>query len=505
MSLLGLDIGTSGCKAGIFDEDGNMVEFAYQEYSLYFPEEGLIEIVIENVRDSVIAVIGRVCEKVSRDDISAIGITSLGDVIVAIDSDGNAVHNAIVDIDPRGKNECQRLIDVLGVNRIYEITGIPPVWMNSICKIMWLQENIPEICEKTWKYLCFEDLAIMWLGAEPAIDYSLASRTMAFDLSDKIWSDEILSVARLTPNAFAGIYPSGHVIGAVDKRAADEFGLEAGIPIVSGAHDWICAMLAAGVISEDKIVADVTGTMEGILVACEEPLIEDHALKAGYSTYCHALPDMYVLMGFLSTAGILLRWYRDNLSDGEWEAARNQHRDVYDIIIEHALRGKHRMMVVPHFAGCGTPYFDPIQTGAIIGLTLDVSTNDIAKGILEGLAFELRLNLNHFAELGREIDEIRAVGGGSKSHRWLQLKADITGREVKAPLIHEASCKGAALLAGYATGVFASMEEGVRCWLKDWITFKPRLSLQENYDRRYAQYLRVRDYVKALNQSLGAT
>jgi xylulokinase len=456
----------------------------------------------ERVKKSVQSVIHQVCNSETRNKIEAIGITSLGDVIAPVDESGHSLHNPIVDFDPRGKDECEELIAVFGADRIYETTGIPPTWMNSICKIMWIAKNHSSVLEKTWKFLCFEDLVMVWLGIEPAIDYSLASRTMAFDLQKKEWSQEILHLAGLDSSQFATTTPSGVIVGNVGQEEGKTHNLRPGTPIVSGAHDWVCASLGAGVISENEIAADVTGTMEGILIASDQPLFAHKARQAGYSNFCHAVPGKYMIMGFLSTAGAIFQWYRDNFAFKEQEEARLSQKEVYEVIIQNASRNENKLLVIPHFSGSGTPYFDPIQAGTIFGLTLDSTSREIVGGILEGLAFELRLNLDLFSEFGRPIEEIRVVGGGAKSNKWLQLKADITGRKVRTPSVVEASCKGAAMLAGYGIGKF-SIEEGVNNWLQNWQEFIPNPNASSKYDKRYSQYTHLRTSIKSLYEDLG--
>ena len=503
MCLLGLDIGTSGCKAGIFDSEGNPVAFAYKEYPLHFPGEGLMEMDIQQVKASLKSVVSTVCKEISNKSIEGIGITSLGDVITAVDSTGQAVHNPIVDFDPRGRRECQELVDALGADYIFEITGVPPTWTNSICKILWLLKNRPEVREKTWKYLCFEDLAMLWLGIEPFIDYSLASRTMAFDFRQKKWSTNILSIVDLDTDHFANLCPSGQHIGEVGKKESVDFGLRAGTPVISGAHDWVCASVGAGAIFEDNSAVDVTGTMEGILIACKAPFLDPEVGQAGYANFCHAVPDMYMAMGFLSTAGVLLRWYRDNFAIAEQAEARESNKDIYDVIIDLAHQNKRPLIVVPHFSGSGTPHFDPMQAGSILGLTLDSTRHNIAGGILEGLAFELRINLDYFSTLGREVEEVRVVGGGAKSPKWLQLKANVTGRKVRTPVEPEASCKGAALLAGSGIGKY-SIEEGVEKWIRKWKEFTPDPKARKEADRRFIQYLHARQAMKRFYHNLAS-
>jgi xylulokinase len=203
------------------------------------------------------------------------------------------------------------------------------------------------------------------------------------------------------------------------------------------------------------------------------------------------VPGLYATLAFNFTGGSLLRWYRDTLGAKEVEEAQVAGLDVYDIMIGKAAGGPSRVLVLPHFTMTGTPWFDPASKGAVVGLTLATGADQILKGILDGITYEMRLNLDRLAEAGVEVREIRAIGGGAKSRTWMQLKADIFNRPVSALNVSEAACLGAAILAGEAVGEYPSADAAAAAVVKVVETYEPRPAEVARYAEQYARYQRL--------------
>jgi len=278
MSLLGLDIGTSGCKATIIDEEGNVLAQAYQEYSLISSQPGWQELEPERVWSSVKYVIAQSLIDHTDDEIKAIGVSSFGEATVAVDRDGHSLCNSMIYIDIRGQAEAEELKSKLGDEKVLGITGTTIQPMYSICKIMWLKKNRPEVYQKTWKFLLFADYILFRLGARAATDYSLAARTMAFNIVRKEWSMEILDCAGIDAEKFGDPVQSGTPVGHLSTLLAEELGLSDNILLVAGGHDQPCAALGAGVIHANLAV-DGLGTTECITPAFDRPILTDAMSK----------------------------------------------------------------------------------------------------------------------------------------------------------------------------------------------------------------------------------
>jgi xylulokinase len=253
-----------------------------------------------------------------------------------------------------------------------------------------------------------------------------------------------------------------------------------------------------------------TGTAEVVEVALESPALNDTLYSGNISCYAHVVPGLYLAMTLNHSGGLLLRWFRDILCHEEQMQARASGADPYDLILQGASPEPSPVLILPHFAGSGTPRFDTDSKGAILGLTFGTSKTDLAKAILEGLTFELRVNLDLLKEGQVIINELRAIGGGARSDLWLQLKADVTGISVVAPKITEAACWGAALLAGAGAGCSSTATEADRMSalpnaeevLQLERRFEPDPGRMARYEERYKLYREVYPTVAPINHRL---
>jgi xylulokinase len=502
MSLLGIDIGITGCKAIIFREDGEVLGAAYREYSLLQPEPGWMELDSTQVLAAVRSAIKESVKKAgSRDPVRALSVSSQGEAVTPVSASGELLANAIVAFDSRTISQADWWEQQLGRRKIFEITGQPLHPMYSLNKIMWWRENMPWVFDRAWKFLCFEDLAIYELCGEPATDCSIAARTLAFNIRQREWSDTMLGKAGLDESLFARVHPSGTAVGEVLPEVADDLCLPREMKVVTGGHDQVCGALGAGIVREG-LAMDATGTVECVTPAFDRPILTDEMLEGNYCCYEHVVPGLYATLAFNFTGGSLLRWYRDNFGRQEIEQAEIAGLDVYDIIIGKATKGPIDLYVLPHFTVTGTPWFDPKSRGAILGLSLSTTSADVIKAMLDGVTFEMRVNIERLREAGVEIRELRAIGGGAKSWIWLQLKANIFDMPVSSLNVSEAACLGAAILAGTGAEVYSNAREAAEQLVKVVQTFEPEPEEARRYAEKFGAYKTiypmVRDFMHQL-------
>lgn len=490
MSLLGLDIGTTGCKAVAFNLDGKILASAYREYPLIFPRPGWIELDSNLVWKRTTEVIREVAAKTHRDPIRALAISAQGEAVIPIDRSGKALYNSIVTFDSRADSYGEWWKSRYGKKRVFEITGMPVSGITTLNKILWIKHHKPALYDETWKFLCYEDLAYFRLGLHPTIDYSLAARTMAFDLAKRKWSDTVLRIAGVDEALLSDTKPSGTVVGEIPERVGRELGLAKKVVAVTGGHDQPCGALGAGVI-KPGVAMYATGTVECIAPAFDEIVLTETMFRNNLCCYPHTMKDMYISIVFNFTGGSLLRWYRDVFGQEELQVAKKKRRDVYDILTAKATKTPTNLLLLPHFTMTGTPYFDAKSKGVILGLTLSTTNGDIIKAILEGVTYEMKLNVELLDKSGIAIHEFRAIGGGAKSDLWMQLKADILGKPVVKLKVSEAACLGAALLAGVAIGAYRSMDEAVRVTVKTEKTFHPNQTLNAQYEEKFNLYTHI--------------
>jgi len=502
MSLMGLDVGTTGCKAIAFDVEGKLLAHAYREYGVIYPQPGWVEIDPNKVWQCVKEVIGEAAGKVSGDPVKAVSVTTLGEAFTPVTEDGTPLSTSIICVDSRGAEQTDFLARFLGKKRIFQITGQPLHPSYSLPKLMWIKDNMPEIFNKASRFLLYEDFVHLKLGLEPIIDYSLAGRTMAFDLEEKVWSAEIFCAAGIDPAKMGTPRPAGEVVGKIPDSMTAELGLPKGVIAVTGGHDQPVNALGGGVVSEG-VAVDGMGTTECVTVGFDRPPINNEMLAANYPIYSHVKPDMYVSLAFSYTGGNLLRWYRDTFAQDMIEKARKTGVDVYDLILGSVPEEPTGLHVLPHFAGTGTPYFDPDSKGAILGLTLGTTREQFVKALIEGVTYELRVNLETLEKsAGVKIDRLRAMGGGARSRMWLQLKADITDKEVVSLAVSECGCLGAAILAGVGVGEYSSVDEAVKLVVSEEEVFQPDPKMHERYSELFAVYSEIYSTLKELNHKM---
>ncbi|MEW6238703.1 MAG: FGGY-family carbohydrate kinase [Candidatus Omnitrophota bacterium] len=490
MSLLGIDVGTTGCKAVAFDAEGHILASAYKEYPLHSPQPGWAELDGNRVWDDVKSCIAKTADATKSDPITALAVSCQGEAVSLLDEKGNVLHNALVSFDNRTEPYISQWEERFGRQRIFEVTGQPLASVFTALKLQWIKEHKPEVLAKTKTILGFEDLVMFRLGMPPTTDYTLPARTMFFDVKKADWCDEFMEFAGVDRSMMPTPKPSGTLIGTIPNSIAGEIGLPHGVKVVTGGHDQPCQMLGAGV-TKANVAAYGIGTVECIGPAFSELLINNTMLKNNICCYHHTCPQLYIALVYNFTGGILFRWYRDALSRDELRRARETGRDVYDILTEEAAQKPTNIIVLPHFTTTGVPHFDTRSKGVILGLTLGTTKAEITRGILEGITYEMRMCVELLKEAGGVVNVLRATGGGAKSEYWLQIKADIMNIPIEVPSVSEAGCLGCAILAGSATGVYSSVKEAAQQLARTGKTFEPQPENAKLYNERFEWYKEI--------------
>jgi xylulokinase len=485
---MGLDIGTTGTKATVFAEDGRILAGAYREYPLLHPQPGWMEVDPEQVWRMVKEAVTEAAARVAAGDpVRAFAASTMGEAAVPMGAQGKVLDNSIVTFDNRAAALFADWSAGQDRAAIMRICGQPPSQMHTVAKLMWLKERRPEVYSRMERAVCFGDFVHMKLGLEPRIDYSMAARTMAFDIHRKQWSSEICSWAGVRPDLFSPAVPTGTVVGEVGPAGRRELGLPAACLVVAGAHDQPAGALGSGVI-RPGVAMDATGTVECFAVAMDSPVVNEVMLDNNLACYPHAAAGLYVALAFNFTGGSLLRWVRDTLGAAELEQARRSGRDVYDLLTEQMSSEPTGLFVVPHFTMTGTPHMDPHPVGALVGLGLATTRGELLRAVLEGICYEMKLNVELLIQAGAHVDEFRATGGGAKSDFWLQLKADMYGRPVVRLAVAEAASLGMAIAAGVAAGVYDSAAQAAEELAAPQAVFEPDPTRAAYYDRRLTQY-----------------
>ena len=498
MTIAGLDIGTTGCKCTVFDETGKELGKAYRDYPVTRGLSGH-EIDVRALRLAVVEVIREMSGQ--HPDIGGIGVTSFGETFVMTDEEGEPLLPSMLYTDPRGKEECAELTKTLGEMHIARITGLRPHEMYGISKMMWVRKNRPEIFEKTAYIFQMEDYIVFLLSGKRVIDYSLATRSMAFDIHTLQYSEEILNEAGIGKELLSVPVPSGSKAGTVTEEASGKCGLPTSCLVVAVSQDQVAAAVGAGAFN-GKVGVDGAGTVECLTPVYDE-IPEIQPMYDGYfSVVPYVVPGKYVAYAFSYTGGALIQWCVETLAKKEKEEATALGISVNELL-EQRYREKRGdepsgLLVLPHFAGAATPYMDTGSRGVIIGLTADTEVSEIYRACMEGVAYEMLVNYRAVKKSGVHFDKLNATGGGAKSKEWMQMKADILNVPITALQTVDAGTVGSAMLTGIAAGIFRDLQDAASHMVEETITYVPDPSMHEKYMDVFGRYEKVYKAVRPL-------
>ena len=508
MSLIGLDIGTTGCKAIAFSSEGSILGQGVREYPVLTPRPGWAEQDADLVWQLAWDALSEAVAATRHDAPTvlapqALALSVQGEAIIPVDDDGRPLRPAILGMDTRTGAENQWLAERFGAATLFNRTGMPLHTINTLPKLLWLQRHEPEVWRTARQFLLYEDFFLRRLSGRATISHCLASRTQMYDLATGDWADDILTEDGIERERLAPLAPdSGGIVGVLRQDLASELGLSRELLLVSGGHDQACAALGSGVVRAGQAMVS-TGTAEVVEVAMTTPSLNETLRQGSISVYRHVVPGLYLAMTLNHSGGLLLRWFRDTLCPAERDEAIASGQDPYDFILADVPAGPTELLVLPHFAGSGTPWLDTTSKGAILGLTFATTRPAIARAMLEGLAFELRVNIDLLREAGITISELHAVGGGARSPLWLQLKADICQVPLRVPQVTEAACLGAALLAGVAAGTYPDLATAVAQRVHLQRRIEPQADNMSAYEERYQLYRQVYPTLMNLQSQLG--
>ena len=486
MNLLGIDVGTSGVKTALLTAHGEMLASSYREYNEQHPEPGYAELDSWKIWEHVKDAIREVTIHPGASEVVALSISSMGEAVVPISKDRKILGHSIMHFDMRGEEFLDSLTPLFENRMLYNINGNTFGNQYTLTKLKWIKTHQPDLYHKTYKFLHWSGFIAFMLGAEPAVDYSLANRTLLFDLKTKEWSDDLLRKAELDREKLPRTVPSGTVIGTISQQMAAELNLPVNTSIVSGAHDQCANAVGCGVIDSGNAVFGM-GTFLCITPVFEQPKMAEVMIPHGISTEHHAVPGRYVSFLY-NQGGILVKWFRDTFAAAEYKTVQAQGKNIYQVLFAEIPEEPSNLFVLPHFTASGPPNFINNSSGVITGLHLETTRGEILKGIIECANFYLKEIVDDLPETGISIKEYRAVGGGAQSDAWVQLSADIFGRPFVRPVITEAGALGAAIMAGVGSGVYGSYPDGVNAMVKLESTFEPDLQKSRQYQEKFAKY-----------------
>jgi xylulokinase len=503
--LVGIDVGTSACKVAIFNERFELLSLASEKYNVNMPRPGWAEFNPNQIWDGVCKAVRTALEGLRVElvqQLFSVSFSVFGEGLITLDGKGEILYPGILCSDLRSTEIVSRMANDIDRYELFSTTGRTLHPMAVVTKIIWLGENRPDVVTSHTRFVDMHCWLHTKLGTGTITDHSTASGTMLFDIWRKAWSQDLLAYARIKSENLPKSVQAGTGVGHPVSEAASELGFPdaRNVQIVVGAMDQMCNAVGSGTVFPGELICSM-GTVEAVTVALATSDLECGALVGlNMPIVPSAIADQYVTHVFLWDGGRSLNWFCEKFAWKEREAAEASGTDVYSYILnqEPCARG---VFFLPHLSGSGMPWQDPLSRGCFLGLTPAADVPSLAQAIIEGVTFELKINLDNLNSLGMYTTGLRVVGGGSRSGKWLQLKADVLERQVSRLAISEAGCMGAALLAGYGANLFGDLAKASKEAAITAESFQPS-QRSEEYQRRYEVYKRIYPTIASLNQMI---
>jgi len=492
MYFLGIDTSTTSSKALLVDESGNVIAVASSPHTLQTPKPLWSEQDPHEWWDAVSGSIRSVLEKagIGGERIAALGLTGQMHGLVLLDDTGNVLRQAILWNDQRTQSQCDEIHKRIGKEKFIQITGSIALTGFTAPKILWVNENEPDVFAKVKHVLLPKDYIRYKLTGEYAMDKADGAGTVLFDLKSRDWSREVLDALGIDASWMPPTFEGPEFTGRVTPEAASATGLKVGTPVAAGGGDQAAQAVGVGAV-EPGIVGLTVGTSGVVFATTPSALIEPNGRL---HAFCHAVPGMWHFMGVMLSAAGSLQWYRDTLaSDMSFDDLLKE--------AESILVGSEGLQFLPYLSGERTHHPDPLARGAFIGLTLRHSRGHMTRAVLEGVSFGLKdsFTLIQNAGLGA-ITQVRASGGGTKSALWRQVLASVLEAELVTVNTTEGAAYGAALLAGVGAGAWPDVVSACKASVKITGSTMPDSAQVDVYRKSYALY---QELYPALKTSFG--
>ena len=496
--LLGIDVGTTGTRALILSQRGNVVVSATEEHEAFSsPQIGWAEQHPEDWWRACIAATRKALANanLTGKDISCVGFSGQMHGAVMLDESARVVRPALIWCDTRSAKQSRDFTDKIGADRIIQLTCNPALTNFTLTKFLWVREVEPENWKRVRSVMLPKDYVRFCLTGERAIDMADASGTLLLDVANRRWSSEILEAAEIDQQLLPTLYESTEICGQISVAGAAATGLRVGTPVVAGAGDQAAGAVGMGITVPGAVSATI-GSSGVVFAVTDRPLMDT---KGRLHTFCHAMPGCWHVMGVTQSAGLSLRWFRDHFSTQKIKGSNG-----YEELIQEAAAvetGSDGLLWTPYLMGERTPHLDPNARAALVGLTAFHGRGHVVRAILEGVAFSLKDTFMLLREMGVPINRIRLGGGGARSSLWRQIQADVYGQDVEVLEAEEGAALGAAILAGVGAKAWPSVHEAGKAVVRISERLQPNLASEAVLNGSYAAYKRVYAATKSIFES----
>jgi len=493
--LIGIDVGTSACKVAAFDLEGRVIAQSTQPYGVYYPGPGCVEQNPQEWWEGVCNAIKEVIKKGNIDpkQVAGIGVDGQSWSAIPMDKEGNVLYNTPIWMDTRSYDIARKVVDKIGFERIFKISGNSFEPTYSTPKILWFKETLPDVYKRTYKFLQSNSFIVYKLTGRFTQDVSQGYGIHFFNMKTGKWEDELCDELGIAREKFPEIFPCHQVVGEVTSEAAEVTGLAKDTPVVAGGLDACCGTLGAGVIDVGQ--TQEQGGQAGGMSICLDDAIAHPKLILSF----HVVPNLWLLQGGTVGGGGTIKWFKQELGAYETEQENKTGVSAFKIMDDEASTinpGSDGLIYLPYMAGERSPLWDRSAKGVFFGLGYSKTRAHMIRAVLEGCAYALQHNLKTAEEVGVRVDELVAMGGAANSRLWTQIKSDVTGKVIKVPASDTATTLGAVILAGVGTGLYKDFKEAVGRTIRITRVHEPDMKLHEKYQKYYELYLEIYEKLK---------
>lgn len=504
--IIGIDLGTSATKTVLFNDKGEKIASASEEYPLYQPQNGWAEQNPEDWWNAAVHTLGGVIKKsgVAPENIVSLGISGQMHGLVMLDMYGEVLRPSIIWCDQRTEKECEEITALVGKERLIEITANPALTGFTASKIMWVKKNEPEIYAKCRHILLPKDYLRYKLTGEFATEMSDASGMQLLDVANRKWSKEVLQALDIDQSLLGKLYESPEVTGSISEKASRETGLSVLTKVVGGAGDNAAAAVGTGVVREGSAFTTI-GTSGVVYAHTDKPVIDP---KGRVHTFCCAVPGAWHVMGVTQAAGLSLQWLRNNFCGKEMAESEKSGVPIYKIMDDEAAEiavGSDKLIYLPYLMGERTPHLDPNCRGTFFGLSAVHTTAHMIRAVMEGVGFSLYDCVLILKEMGIVPNEMLITGGGGKSELWRRMLCDIFNMNLRTIDSQEGPALGVAVLAAVGAEIYSSVPEACDVMVKKnsdiTVPIKSNTEIYHKYHSVYTNlYKSLKDDFKALSE-----
>lgn len=482
--LLGIDIGGTGCKAALYQGIACVRE-GYQDYMMTSQEYGQAEQDGEEWWQATLQAVRQATDGIDTERIAAVGVGCTNGLI-CVDRGGYPIRPAIMLWDQRAYPQADYLKERIGSEEIFHITGNPAApGTYSLPTLLWLKENEPEHFRETYKFMVPGGYLVARLTGNFTIDLSRSCTTLLFDIRQNRWHDPFIEMLEIPKDKLPEPGRSSSIAGEITRQAANQTGLVAGTPVVTGCMDTLGAAIGTGSVRKGDTFI-IMGTAARVCVVIDTPDFD----PAFMNCVTHR-PNRWLAFGAINGVGVSLRWVRDVIAREEQASSRSSQQDVYDLITAQAAGappGANGLMYLPYLSGERTPIWDSRARGAFVGLSLGHRREEIYRAVLEGTAYAMRQALELLTQKYQmPVSQIKIGGAAARSTVWNQVIADVIGLPLLAVDDTHIEVLGAALLAGMGIGMVPEDLHGVFSGRK-MQTYQPDKTNHNLYSQLYEVY-----------------